>query len=457
MDTIDLELPPQLAGFTPPGNFSRGPVFSRFEELDHANFHTETAVFTTGAEVILADHALLQHDFPCLSDERLEMRHPELKVLEGEVRKMVIRQRIEEWLLRQCCFVSENQASQARVNTKIPVSGEQVPVYRPLLYGRATIISLKHNRDALGWPADPGFEDEDGLLDVKGTGLAPGIEPRYYNHGNGLLSLEEAFREYLNQQLTQAIFRHSTSKFETLPTYAVIRLPFDLQVVDETNMGPAALLVRRAHQRPLNPGGLPVYQTDMQLVQLEAELLLRHYGVTSCNYVTGVKVSKHDGVFQVRYGEHEVRHLNEDQMKNLEEVSQIKDKSLYFEGVNIQHTRDFTLNPPHLTIIDFGSFEVRDRFTDPILSLVSDRLLHWGGSIWPHFPNYPQPVDSIRVPFDIWGDNTHFWGFEVGLKKSKQSTLCYGLARHLQNGTLTRLDAANILHAFLSTATGRIG
>jgi hypothetical protein len=190
----------------------------------------------------------------------------------------------------------------------------------------------------------------------------------------------------------------------------------------------------------------------MQLVQLEAELLLRHYGVTSCNPITGVRVWRHQGAFKIKYGDHEVEHLSADQMKNLEEVSQMKDKPLYFEGINIQHTREFSLDPPHLTIIDFGSFEIRENFTRPILSLVSDRLLHWGGSIWPHFPNYPRPVDAIRVPFDIWGDTTDFWGFEVGLKKSKQAVLCHGLARHLQSGTLDRRDVSNILSAFLSTA-----
>lgn len=449
---IDLELPPQLANVNPPSQFSEGPVIQRFDDLNHAKFETEKAVYATGAEVIIADHALLQHDFPCLSDERLEMRHPELKLLTGEVRRMVINQRIEEWLLRHCCFVSENQASQEMVNSKIDVSGESTTVYRPVLYGRAYVLSIKNNREALGITPDEGFEDEDGLLDVKGTGLGPGIQPRYWNHGNGLLSLEEAFKEYLNQQLTQGIFRHAQTKFETLPTYAVIRMGFDLTTDVDGNLGPAGLLVRRAHRRPLNPGGLPVYKTEMQLVQLEAELLLRRYGVTSCNPITGVRVWRHQGAFKIKYGDHEVEHLNADQMKNLEEVSQMKDKPLYFEGINIQHTREYSLDPPHLTIIDFGSFEIRENFTRPILSLVSDRLLHWGGSIWPHFPNYPRPIEEIRVPFDIWGNTTEFWGFEVGLNKSKQATLCHGLAKHLQADKLDRQDAANILGAFLSTA-----
>lgn len=448
---IDLELPPQLVDQTPKTTFSKGPIYQRFDELEHAQFTTETAVYSPGAEVIVAHHELLQHDFPCLSDERLELRHPEIKLLKGDVRRMVIHQRIEEWLLRHVCFVSENQASQEMVNTKVPVSEEKTTVYRPILYGRAYVVSLKNNREALGITPDPGFEEEDGLLDVKGNGLAPDKQPRYWNHGNGLLSLDEAFKEYLNQQLVQGIFRHSGSKFETLPTYGIIKLGFDL-MTDQANLGPAAIMVRRAHKRPENPGGLPVYQTDMQQVQLQAELLLRHYGVTSCNYVTGVQVWKDNGAFKVQYGDQPVNNLTPDQLKNLEEVSQIKDKKLHFEGVNIQHTREFTIDPPHLTIIDFGSFEVRKKFVYPLLSLVSDRLLHWGGSIWPEFPNYPQPNDNVRVPFDIWGDSTDFWGFEVGLKQSKQAALCKGVSIHLQEGNLNRKDASNILHAFLSTA-----
>lgn len=452
---LDLEMPPQLADTTQELPFSEGPVLQRFEEMKREDYLKEEARFTTGAKVILADYKLLQHDFPCLQDDRLEIEYPEIKLLEDDVRELVIKKRIDEWLIRHSCWVSFNQAAQDMVNTPIPVTEDETYVYRPTLYGRACITSIKNNREALGIEPPPGFEDEDGLLDVKGFGLAPGQKHRYWNHGNGLLSLEEAFKEFLNQQLVQAIFRHSGSKMETLPTYAIIQLDFSLRN-DLDIMGPAGLLVRRAHRRPENPGGLPVYQTEMQLIQLEAEMLLRHYGVTSCNYITGVRVWKDtEGQFRIKYGDHELQNLTPEQLKNLEEVSRLDDKPLYFEGVNIQHTREFTLDPPHLTLIDFGSFEVREKFKYPILSLVSDRLLHWGGSIWPGFDNYPQPVEGVRVPFDIWGNNTHFWGFEVGLKDSKQNTLCRGVAEHLGSGELNRLDAANILNAFLSTAVAQ--
>ena len=197
---VDLELPPQLADFSPRMPFSEGPIYDRFDQLEREDFLKEEARFTKGAEVILADYDLLQHDFPCLREDRLEMDCPELKLLTGEVRKIVIRQRIDEWLIRHSCWMSFNQAAQEMVNTPIPVTEDETFVYRPTLYGRACIASIKNNREALGIKPPEGFEDEDGLLDIKGFGLAPGEKHRYWNHGNGLISLEECFNEQHNSQ-----------------------------------------------------------------------------------------------------------------------------------------------------------------------------------------------------------------------------------------------------------------
>ena len=450
---LDLKLPPQLADKNLNLGFSEGPVLRSIEELEQKEIYKETVLATSGAEVIFANYELLQHDFPCLKTEALEKRHQELTLLTGLAKELMIRQKIEEWLIRHTCFVSENQASQTMVNTEIPLTGEKVEAYRPILYGRALVFSLLNNYQGLGIKD----EKEDGLLDVKGTGLEAGKEHRYYHHGNGLISLAEVFFEYLHQQMIEAIFRHSGSEFETLPTYAIIKLGFEVKNT-AGNAGPAGLLVRRAHRRPELPGGLPMHESDMQVIQLQAELLLRRYGITSTSYMTRVKIWRDDGRLRVSYGGQEAKDLKEEQLKILEEISQIGEKdAVTFEGVNIQHTKEYSRDPWRMVLIDFGTFKVVQKFENPILSLVADKLLRWGGAVWPDFKIYPQPDPLICAPFELWGDETEFWGFPERLRHTKPNIICDGLAMYLHQGKLTKLDVMNVLHAFLSTSTAQWG
>lgn len=453
---IDLNMPPQLVDANPNLAFSEGPILRSVDELMQGDVPSETVHAISGCEVVFANYALLQHDFPCLQTERLEQAHPELTHLTGRAKQLMIEQRIDEWLIRHTCYVSDNQAHQDIVNTAIPLTGETVEAYRPALYGRALVFSLKNNYEGLGLDTTLLAPEGDGLLDVKGTGLEAGKQHRYYDHGNGLLTLAEAFIEYLNQQLIEAIFRHSGSHFETLPTYALIKLGFDVKNTGGI-AGPAGLLVRRAQRRPENPGGLPVYKSDMQLLHLEVELLLRRYGVTSTTYVTTVKLwaDPDSGRMRLSYGDKEVHNLSDDQIKNLKEVSHFDGDPMTFEGVNIQHTREFGRDPWRAVLIDFGTFRVLEKFTNPILSLVMDKLMRWGGSIWPDFDAYQQPDPRLSVPFDVWGDETEFWGFSTRLRHTKQGILCDGVASAFRKGELSRQDVMNILHAFLSTATSR--
>lgn len=453
MSSLDLKMPPQLVDFTPKLGFAEGPVLKSISDLQQGEVNKETVYATSGAQVIMANYKLLQNDFPCLRLDNLEKLHPELKLITGKAKTMMIRERIDEWLIRHSCFVSEPQTKQEHVNTKIPITGEKVEAFRPVLYGRALVFSLLNNYKGLGIDAEE-LVAEDGLLDVKGTGLEEGKEHHYYDHGNGLLTLAEAFKEYIYQQLVEHVFRHSGSSFETLPTYGIIKLGFDVKNTGGI-AGPAGLLVRRAQRRPENPGGLPAFKTDMQLLQLEVELLLRRYGITSSNYVTQVKLWSEKGEMKLSYGGKRVNGLNEAQMKNIEEVSRFKHERLNFEGVNIQHTREFGKDPWKAVVIDFGSFEVREYFNNPILSLVTDKLMRWGGSIWPDFESYPQPIPEFAVPFDLWGNVTEFWGFRGKLRNSKLDIVCDGVASYLREGKLEREDAVNVLHAFLNTATSR--
>ena len=453
---IDIKMPPQLVDANPNLAFSEGPVLRSIDELMQGDIPSETVHAVAGCEVVFANYDVLQHDFPCLRLERLEKVHPELTLLSGRAKELMVKERIDEWLIRHTCYVSENQASQDMVNTEIKLTGKTVEAYRPALYGRALVFSLEKNYEGLGMDPAELAPEGNGLLDVKGTGLEAGKEHRYYDHGNGLLTLSEAFVEYVNQQLIESIFRHSGSQFETLPTYAIIKLGFEVKNA-VGSAGPAGLMVRRAQRRPENPGGLPEYQSDMQLLHLEIELLLRRYGVTSTTYVTSVKLwaDPDDGRMRVSYGDKEVHNLSDEQIENLKEVSHFTGEPMTFEGVNIQHTREYSRDPWKAVMIDFGTFRVLEKFEHPILSLVMDKLMRWGGSIWPDFEIYRQPDLKLVVPFELWGDETEFWGFPTTLRHTKQRILCVGVANYLQEGKFNRQDVMNILHAYLSTATSR--
>ncbi len=432
--------------------FPGGPLLTHIDELQQTSVEKEKVRQIKGAKPLFVDHELLQHDFPEISLSRLEHDHPALKKLKGAVKDAAVKEKIESWLLDRTAYISENQASQEMVNTPIGTNAKTTLAYRPPQYGRALIFPTKplRRQRSNGQP-----EHTHGLLDVKGVGLAPGKIPGYFDHSNGLLFLKEAFIEYLNQRLIQAIFRHSRTQFETVPVYAIIDPGFDIKFEDR-NAGPGAFLVRRAHIRPENPGGLPVYQSAQQNVQLEIELLLRKYGLTSTNYVTTYKLWKEDGQIKITYGGKPIGNLNEAQIKNIEEVSHIREETVYFEGINIQHTRAVRQNPSYAQLVDFGSFRARQKFEHPILSLVSDKLLRWGGSIWPDFEVFPQPDPRYCVPFEQWGNTTEFWGYPARLHDTKQDILCEGLATDYRQGKLSGTQVMSLLNAFLQTATSRL-
>ena len=142
-------------------------------------------------------------------------------------------------------------------------------------------------------------------------------------HGDGLLKLSDALIEYSNQRLVDGIFKHSKSQFKTLPMYAIIDLGFDIKSKFGIK-GRAALMIRQPHRRPHNPGGLPTYGSDEQHIQLEVELLLRRYGMSSVNNVTTLMVCEEVGKLKMEYGGFPVKFANEDQAENIRTVSRYK-------------------------------------------------------------------------------------------------------------------------------------
>lgn len=335
-------------------------------DLADPSIRPELALRVSGARVVFADYALLRRDFPQL--------------------EWASRPAIDDWLLRNAAVVSAPQAAQEIVNTKIATTGETVTAFRPPLYGRAVVTAAEGG----------------GLLDVKGAGVAPGLVPRNLSHANGLLAHGEALANIAIREVMERIFRRANTGFSTVPEYAVIDLGFDVRDLFGAAT-PACTQVRRAHRRP--PGGveLPLAGSPEQQVKFEIELLLRHYGMTSCSPATSFILDDSSGKLTLQYAGKPMPPHSDEQMIAIRKLTKYEGGKLTIEGVNVQLTRESAVRPSRATVIDFGHYSVRERFDLPVVSLVRDRLIRWGGALRPGDAGFPQPSAKLRLPLASWG------------------------------------------------------
>ncbi|MEW6215964.1 MAG: hypothetical protein AB1478_12305, partial [Nitrospirota bacterium] len=201
---------------------------------------------------------LSANDVVFLDREAINRDFPQLRGLSD--------QEVKELLIRDFGYIGSDQhnlsgirSSEFRIKTS-----DQRPAYRPNGWNRAALLEV---RDPSGNPI--------GLIDVKGIGHgnrtselvrsqverfrdARGNENiinilRTRDHSDGLMSLGEAIAETTRQRAAQMLFNTSVVPnrvnyipLETVETYAVIRLPFDILKDNNTRI-PAALYLRQAH------------------------------------------------------------------------------------------------------------------------------------------------------------------------------------------------------------------
>lgn len=392
--------------------------------------------------VVFADHRLLQRDFPSLHFDEPGTGEPCAET----------RRRIDRWLVRHAGLVSITQAAQSRVNTPIPTLPQPLRVYRPPRYGRAFVVALEE----MGEPEDG--DPAKGLLDVKGAGVRPGRTPHHGAHGDGLLRLGEAFEEYLTQRLVEAVLRHAGSPVRSLPVYAILDLGFC--VVSETGARfPAGALVRRGHRR--NPGGreLPSRGSAEQAKHFEIEMLLRHYGLTSANPGTATElIEEDDGTIRYRFAGKEVRGFAPELLRALwDRVG--RGRRIEFDGINIQTLR--SLSPDSIELVDFGQFKVRERFDNPVLSLVHNRPFRWGGVLYPDDPAFVQPRPELAVPAEDWGDveltrdKAAALGFAPDEVLSRKEEIGLRLAWELRAGRCSGEEVRDALHGHVAATVAR--
>ncbi len=200
------------------------------EELQSPTF--ELAREVVGSEVAYFNRSALVRDFP------------ELKLLNDE--------QLKSWLLHEASFVGSLQSQLDGIRqTPIPFGDRRVPAFRPPSYVRSMIVEV-HS------PVDSAHVI--GLFDIKGAGhgalsrevIAPQVHAhmdmnklREKGHSDGLISLGEAIAETTRQQVVQDLFDLTGSALETVETYAIIRLPFN--ILKANHEIPSALYIRQAH------------------------------------------------------------------------------------------------------------------------------------------------------------------------------------------------------------------
>lgn len=353
------------------------------------------------------------------------------------------------WLVQQVAIMSSRQILPSEVNGPVRVSGAQVRVARPPRYGRALVV-----------PADTsalGARVQTILLDVKGCGVAPDHAPSAEDHRNGLLSLPQAFEEYAKQRVVEIIFQRAGIAAQGIPVFGILNLGFPLRM-PSGSFQPAALMVRQSHARPKMGIELPKHGTQDQRAQLHIELVLRQYGMTSCSAGTQLELRRESGNVRCLYGGVERRGVPQQWLSKLLKPEQQK---LTFDCINVQYARGPDVAPLQASLVDFSHYETRARFDFPLLSLVVDRPLNWGGVLWPDDSRWIQPgakrVDlALMGPREVPQSLQQSYGIERNQTLPGASLLGLQLAHDFSRGQITPSDVSARIETFALMATANI-
>ena len=320
-------------------------------ELDEPLGEWETARREISASLLWTNHNLLAQDFP---DLRIEQS--------------------QEFVLSNAAVVSESLTRPNQVVSFVPY-GDSVEVFRPPRYGRSLVIEFARPSQ------DDSLQLFRGIFDVKGVG--PKSEPILRNHATGILPLPLAIEELVNQRIVEGVMEALNYDVSGVPVYGIIDLGFEGWIPEIRRPLPCAALVRQGHRRPVGGIDLPAFNSNAHHAQLQLELVLRRFGISSVTPMTTFQIERGaDGRVSSLYGGHPVDGLGEDET---ELVLRKIGKSLscgqriVFGGINVQLTRHVDLNPIRCQLVDFGHYCEVDSRIDRLLCMVADRPLNWGG------------------------------------------------------------------------------
>lgn len=360
-------------------------------DLDDPGLKPEVALAVEGARVIYLNRRALQRDFAELSSEALMARDPALKRCEGPERQHRENEFIEQWLLERGAVISQAQAAQTHVNSPIR-TGAKAKAYRPTRYGRSLVVPVGGDDDG---PAR-------GLLDVKGAGIGFGVMPQRDNTANGLCELSEALIDLFIQWLVDAIFGLAAPRFSSVSVYAVLDLGFSVIWPDGTAT-PVGSQLRQAHRRPFGAAEIPPSGSREERLKAHIELLLRSYGITSSTRGTRFFLAERNGSLQVSYGRGPPLALSPTQQQELRRLARFEGGSAEFDAINVQLARVEQGVDSPVQLVDFGQYQITDRFERPVVNLVRERVLRWGAMLRPGERGFVQPHPRVRIDLSAWG------------------------------------------------------
>jgi hypothetical protein len=363
--------------------------------------------------------------------------------LDSTQRTAAIRSIIDDWLIANAAFVSAAQAGQAVVNTPIATDGGPIIGYRPPRYGRAVVVTVRDIvRQRL--PNPQRWDIGDGLLDLKGAGVAAGKIPSHEMHSDGLEYLGVALGDFVIRTVVEEIFRRAAPALWSVPIYAVLDLGFDVRCGwHET--AEAGLHVRRAHRRPLMGGMLPQSGSPEERVQCEIEMLLRNYGLTSAAGMSALLIEEQRGSITARIDGEVLDNLTASERTLLRRLRTMGSRcpnffstrlgvreSLRIDRVNIQLAREVGTEPSTGQMVDFGHINARSSFLYPISSAVNDRPFCLGGIIWPDNAAYIQPDPRLLLPLEFWN-------------RMSLNEFCFTLASKFRQGEISRDELRRVM------------
>lgn len=329
------------------------------------------------ARVVLADYDLIRKDFPWLGDWE--------------------EWQVDAWVLEQAGYLALTQARQTVTNTTVSIDlSRSKEAYRPRDYGRALVFSAQYEGKMVG------------LIDAKGAGAR---KPHLGDHANGLMTLGEAIREFLYEKLVREILKRAEAGVETVGTYGVLDLGFDVKFPESHQTIPAGMVIRQAHRRSSKDSSSLGGKQSLKI-----ERILRRFGVTSAG----------------AYRDEPVEKIN-------------------IQGVDGEKA-----------MIDFGTFLTVPEFIKPAKNFDGFRIL-----LNPKKQDFVQAEPDIRVPWEIWGygvtgrddpqwDNPWVWSHDLA-RALRDGTADRGAAnRHWENLMRPVLEKWNKNCAKLLSASARI-
>lgn len=373
------------------GRCSAGPLIYDIGEVSTGPVTQETVLPVRTARVAVANYGAIVHDFPQVFGVEARRERPLIGCPVCTSSGRLCHQAIDDWLIRNGAFVSEQQSRPNAVNSPIEV-GEGVRTgFRPPSYGRGIVVPIDS-------PAQPG---QAGFLDLKGAGVSPGRVPSHQPYSSGLEYLGYALADFFYGWLVDTLFARYQPSYHVLPVYAVLDLGFDI-VGGWHGTGPAGLHVRRAHARPDRRHSHPMAGSDEEKLVLHIELMLRLFGLTTTGAGTAFSFIDPSGDDLEYHGVPlEVNNAAERQQAAAIAAAIRASRGSRLEMINVQSTSAADWVGKTFEMLDFGNLNSFSDFSNPVGNMVRNAALHVGRIISPEQPSFIKPDPRLAVDTEL--------------------------------------------------------